>query len=333
VIALLIDNKRNSVAILMAVFNGEYYLREQINSIIHQDYSNWRLNIRDDGSTDHSLKVIGELAAIEKRVVIINDECGNLGAAENFGKLIEYALKLDEAYFCFSDQDDFWMPNKLAKKLAQLKQLEKKHPGKPMLIHSDMMVVDQKLNMMASSFMDYQGIRHERENPLNVLLTQNFVTGCTILVNRALLEIALPVPKEALMHDWWLALCAAVFGHIGYIDEPLVKYRQHDSNEVGAKHFGSFMNPFSGKWFERWLEGRESLFQSMKQAEALAERIRQHDPSNPHLTLLEEYVSLQMVSPLERIKKIRLMGVHAQSSSRQTLLLSRLLLTPKDKYT
>jgi len=332
-IVLLTDNKKHSVAILMALFNGEHYLREQINSIIDQDYSDWRLNIRDDVSTDHSLKVVDGLAAIEKRIIIMNDEYGNLGAAKNFGKLIEYALKLDEAYFCFSDQDDVWMPDKLVKKLAKLKQLEEKHPGEPVLIHSDMMVVDQKLNMMASSFMDYQGIKNETNSPLEVLLAQNFITGCTVLMNRALLDVALPIPKDALMHDWWLALCAAVFGRIGYIDEPLVKYRQHDNNEVGAKRIRDFMNPLSGEWKKRWLEGKENLFQSMKQAEALAERIREHDPSNVHLTLVEEYVSLRRASPLERIKKIQLMGVHAQSSSRQVLLLSRLLLTPKDKCT
>jgi len=162
------------------------------------------------------------------------------------------------------------------------------------------------------------------------LLTQNFVTGCTVLVNRRLLDIALPIPEEALMHDWWLALCAAVFGHIGFVDKPLVKYRQHGNNEVGAKHFGDFLNPMTGKWKNRWYEGRENLFQSMKQAQALADRIREHDPDNPNLALVEEYASLYGMSPVKRIQRLHDLGVHAQSGVRQMLLLSRLLLTPRD---
>ena len=134
------------------------------------------------------------------------------------------------------------------------------------------------------------------------------------------------------MHDWWLALCAAVFGHIGFIDKPLVKYRQHGSNEVGAKHLNDYLNPCTGEWKRHWLEGRVNLFQSMKQAEALAERIREHDPQNPNLALVESYASLQTLSRWQRVKKIQQLGVHAQSNSRQALLLSRLLLASKTKY-
>jgi hypothetical protein len=150
-----------------------------------------------------------------------------------------------------------------------------------------------------------------------------------MLVNRKLLDVALPLPEEALMHDWWLALCAAVFGHIGYIEKPLVKYRQHGKNEVGAKHLGDFLNPFTAKWKNRWLVGRKNLFQSMKQAQALAKRIREYDPSNKHLALIEAYASLAHMPPWKRVRKLHELGVHAQSTPRQILLLSRLLLTPQ----
>ncbi len=179
--------------------------------------------------------------------------------------------------------------------------------------------------------MQYQGIRPKVDDPLKVLLVQNFMTGCTMLVNRRLLDIALPIPKEALMHDWWLALCAAVFGHIGFIDKPLVKYRQHGGNEVGAKHISDFLNPMTGKWKIRWLEGRGNLFQSMQQARVLAERIREHDPKSPHLALVETYASLESFAPLQRVQKINALGVYTQSKMRQMLLLSRLLLSPRVK--
>jgi len=153
-----------------------------------------------------------------------------------------------------------------------------------------------------------------------------------MMVNRKLLDIALPIPEDALMHDWWLALCATVFGHMGYIDEQLVKYRQHGGNEVGAKHFNDFLNPISGGWRKRWQEGRDNLFQTMKQAQALAERIREYDPVNPHLPMVEAYASLQYDNPMRRIKKIKQLGIHAQSSARHMLLLSRLLLSQKVEH-
>ena len=327
-----IKNEECSVAVLLATFNGGLYLKEQINSIISQDYSNWRLYIRDDGSTDNTLKVIDEFVAKDARIVLINDEYGNLGAAHNFEQLIKYTLNSEEMYFCFSDQDDVWLSNKLRKSTALVNNSRVKDAELPLLIYSDMEVVDANLKRISLSFMDYQGLYHAASNPVHVLLTQNFVTGCTMLLNRRLLDFAFPVPKEALMHDWWLALCAVVFGQIDYIDESLLKYRQHGNNEVGAKHFGDYLNPFSGKWKKRWLEGRMNLFQSMKQAQALADRIREHDPENPHLALVEAYASLHGLSPLKRISKFHKLRVHAQSNSRQALLLSRLLLTPKDKY-
>jgi len=221
------------------------------------------------------------------------------------------------------------MYDKLSVQMETMLRLEHEFPAMPLLVYSDMSVVDASLKMIAPSFMNYQSIQHEY-NPIPILLAQNFVTGCTVMVNRKLLDIALPIPEEALMHDWWLALCAAVFGHIGFIDKPLVKYRQHGNNEVGAKHIGNFLNPMTGKWKEHWLEGRENLFNSMKQAQVLAERIRQHDPKNPNLALVEGYASLLGLSPFLRIRKLHQLGVHAQSNVRQMLLLSRLLFTPKN---
>lgn len=112
-----------------------------------------------------------------------------------------------------------------------------------------------------------------------------------------------------------------------------MKYRQHGNNAVGAKRLSAFLNPVTGAWKRRWFEGRDNLFRSMKQAQALAERLREHDPSNPHLPLVETYAMLADVSPFERIRRLRRLGVHAQSGLRQNLLLSRLLLTPRGYQT
>jgi len=314
----------------MATYNGAAYVENQVDSIIDQSFFNWCLLIRDDGSCDTTMDIINAISRQDSRVTVLEDGLGRVGVNENFHELLHSAYQDGSNYFLLSDQDDVWQQDKLSSQLNAMQQLEQQFPRSPLLVHSDMEVVDEKLERIAPSFMHHQDIDHEERDAAKVLLAQNFVTGCTVLVNRRLLDIALPVPDEALMHDWWLALCAAVFGHIGYIDKPLVKYRQHGKNEVGAKHLGDYINPMHGEWKKHWMEGRINLFQSMRQASALAVRVRENDPSNPNLALIESYAALACDSPLHRIKKILSLGVRMQSRSRQTLMLSRLLLTPKD---
>ena len=321
-------NEKGSIAIAMAVYNGEPFLVNQIHSIANQTMKNWNLFFRDDGSYDISQDIVSNFCNGNRRAYILSDGDGNLGAGGNFRALIQSREMSGYDYVAFSDQDDVWELDKLSVQLKLMHVMEEKFPTSPLLIHSDMRVVDASLKELSSSFMNYQGI-HNENNPVPVLLAQNFVTGCTVLVNRSLLDIALPIPEEALMHDWWLALCAAVFGHIGCIDRPLVKYRQHENNEVGAKHLRDLLNPLSGKWKQRWLEGRVNLYQSMKQAKVLAARVRLYDPKNPYLSLIEEYASLQQYAPLKRVEKINQLGIHCQSKIRQTLLLSRLMFMRK----
>jgi len=326
------QDEQTETLVIMSSYNGAAFIAEQLQSIVKQKYKHWSLLLRDDGSTDDTLSLFQEISKQDSRLKLLRDNKARLGAAQSFHALMRAAADSSSKYIVFSDQDDAWLPDKLSKQIALMKAMEVEYPGEPILIHSDIEVVDVDLNQLAASFMSYQGIDHEEKDPLRVLLVQNFVTGCTAVINRRLLETVLPMPESALMHDWWLALCAAVFGQVAYIDESLLKYRQHDNNEVGAKHLGDYLNPISGKWRKRWLEGRMNLFQSMKQAQALADRIREHDPDNPQLKLVEAYASLQGQSPLQRIKSIRSLGVHTQSNSRQALLFSRLLFTPQDKY-
>jgi len=326
------DVSVTNIGILLAVYNGGDFLAQQLDSIAAQDDLDWVLYARDDGSSDHSPAILEEYSKQDERIHPIFDTLGNLGASNNFASLMKMHGLDSNQYIAFSDQDDVWQRDKLSSQLNAMQQLERQFLDSPLLVHSDMEVVDGKLECIAPSFMRHQGIEHINRGEVKVLLAQNFVTGCTVLVNRRLLDIALPVPDEALMHDWWLALCAAVFGHIGYIDQPLVKYRQHGKNEVGAKYVGDYINPMHGEWKKRWYEGRDNLFKSMKQAQALADRIRQHDPKNRNLALVEAYASLQNLPPLKRIGKLHVLGIHAQSRSRQVLLLSRLLLTPKNRY-
>ncbi|MDX8396290.1 MAG: glycosyltransferase family 2 protein [Mariprofundaceae bacterium] len=314
----------------MATFHGTPFVAEQIMSICSQSEKNWKLYIRDDASQDATLTVLDAFAEKDCRIRLLKGDC-QLGAKSNFSFLLEQLFLQKQAHYtALADQDDVWVSEKIESQIKVMHQMEEQY-GKetPLLIFCDLEVVDQRLNLLHESFMRHQGMRNEVDSPLSVLLAQNYVTGCGVLINHRLLEIALPIPKEALMHDWWLALCAAACGEIEYIDKPLVKYRQHASNEVGAKSFKSYLNPFKTSWLVPWLKGRDNLLASLLQARLLANRIKDRDPENPHLPLIEEYAALIDLSPLQRIRKLYALGVHMQKPLRHILMLSRLLFLPK----
>ena len=136
----------------------------------------------------------------------------------------------------FCDQDDVWFPDKIAVTLGKMQELEGRHGGeRPLLVHTDMKVADGNLRVVADSLWRYQKSDPVRGEALNRLLVQNCATGCSMMINRALCDLALPIPAEAMMHDWWLVLVAAAFGTIGHCAEPTLLYRQHGANDVGAK--------------------------------------------------------------------------------------------------
>ncbi|MFK7602286.1 glycosyltransferase family 2 protein [Deinococcus sp. SM5_A1] len=222
-----------SFEVILATYNGELHLRKQLNSILSQ-IQNGVVIIHDDGSSDGTNKIISEYADKYKCIRVIKGPAqGN--AKENFGFLLE---KTSSPYVLFSDQDDIWENNKIERLIKMITFYEGVYgEEKPLLLHSDLSLINENDYEFSSSFWRYQNLNPEWGDDFNNLLAQNVVTGCTMIINRALINLTLPIPKEAIMHDYWLALTASGLGHIKYLDEALVKYRQHDSNVVGAKSF------------------------------------------------------------------------------------------------
>lgn len=315
---------RAETVIVMATYNGARFVEEQVKSIIDQDYHDWHLLIRDDGSDDGTVAIIRQMMEMDSRLTLVSDEGLRLGAAGSFNRLMQYAVTSSNRYLAFADQDDVWLPHKLSSLVSCMNELERHDPEAPLLVHSDMEVVDVNLHCISPSFMAYQSIRHERNNPLSVLLVQNFVTGCTVIVNRPLLDVALPMPREALMHDWWLALVASVIGRIDYLNQPLVKYRQHGSNAVGAKSVKKYLNPFKLDWFRQWKKGRANFEATVIQAEVLARRTSARVNSEK-LDMIEAYAALHNLGLIQKIQILRNFKIHAQSKFRQFLMLVRIL--------
>lgn len=242
------------LAILLSTYNGSAFLAEQLDSLFAQTCANFVVVVRDDGSKDNTLEILQDYKSREPdRVHLVASDAGNLGARDSFAYLVNYvlqhkaALSLESAYMAFCDQDDVWFPNKLDTGLQAMLETEQANPDVPVLIHSDLQVVSKTLEPVAPSLARYQGLETTR-NSFNQMVISNLVTGCTALINEALARKSLPVSNNAIMHDWWLALVAAAFGKVVYLDQALIHYRQHGSNTIGAKEHKQAIASQPGFW-------------------------------------------------------------------------------------
>ena len=220
----------------MATYNGEKYLNEQLDSIFAQTNGDWKLLIRDDGSVDNSLDIIEEYTIkYPDRIMVVTDEDGRIGPCMSFARLLDRA---NTEYITFCDQDDVWLPDKIEVSISCIRDLEKQHGHiTPLLVHTDLMVVNSRLQLLAESFWKYQKVKPEFTT-LNRAMVQNVVTGSTVMMNRSLVDLATPIPDTAIMHDWWVTLVASAFGNVNTHDKATVLYRQHEKNKLGAQRFG-----------------------------------------------------------------------------------------------
>ena len=247
------------IDILMATYNGEKFIQKQIESIINQTYKDWQLFIHDDGSTDNTLKILNNIE--DKRIHVIADNTYFKNSTLNFIYLMKNFVKSD--YFCFSDQDDVWLPNKLEILLTVVKNIEEENNYNiPICVGSDLIVVDEQLKIISESFILYRKLTY---NPnFYTLLIENIFTGCSMIMNKAVLKYFKNENsnidfKDIIQHDWFIALICAADGRIKYIKEPTIKYRQHGNNAVGAKSY-SIKNMISiNEWAYRILKIKRSI--------------------------------------------------------------------------
>ena len=321
----------SAVIIVLATYNGESHLTEQLDSIISQSFADWHLLIRDDGSDDKTREILGRYSAADDRIEILDDRSVKTGSSVgNFRILAGEALARKCSYLFFADQDDVWKENKVERQLESLKNAEAIHGNIPCLVHSDLEVVDEKLSVIDGSFMHYQGLRDEKKNPLGVLLVQNYVTGCSVAINRKLLEMSMPFPDGIIMHDWWLAQCAAASGRIVFLPEPLLKYRQHGGNVVGAKGYWALINPFSVSLAAKWSQGQKRLTSTIIQAKQLS-IILQEKPgylsANAVLQMVIEYSRILDVGAYKRLALLYRYGIGRQRYMMNLAFILRLLFT------
>lgn len=284
-----------TVEILLATYNAARYLPELLASLESQRHSDWRLLVRDDGSQDQTIEILEDFHLRHSdQVRLIEHDGANLGPCGNFLHLLQHS---STDYIMFCDQDDIWLPDKIALTLTEMKTLEQQHGiDMPLLVHTDFQVVDDTLHIIGTSGHRYQLIDPHNGARLSRLLVQNIVTGCTTMINHQLRDLVLPVPKTALMHDHWLALATAAFGRIGYVATPTLLYRQHQDNEVGAQ---GWTPAYILQQLGNLTQIRKALTGNKRQAEAFFLRY-QKLLSTENQNLLKAFVSLPQQNWLKR---------------------------------
>ncbi len=223
------------IQVLLATYNGENFISDQIYSVLlnfnKMNDFDCSILISDDQSTDNTINIVNNIKSKDPRVVLIDNERKG-GVKNNFNYLIG---KADADYIFFCDQDDFWLPDKISIFIEKFIELEGEN--KPLLIHSDLCVVDKTLSPLHTSMFEYQIIR--REPSFSNLIVSNSITGCVLAINSPLLTMVKKSSVEkSIMHDWYIGLIASAFGTLYHIPKSLILYRQHDNNQVGAKAFG-----------------------------------------------------------------------------------------------
>lgn len=220
------------IGIIMATYNGEKYLREQIESILSNTYTDWHLTICDDGSTDATDSIINEYVMKYPDKITGHKNQKNLGVMYNF---LQGVLDNTADYYMFCDQDDVWLKDKIKITYEKMLDMEKQWGSDiPISIFTDATLVDQDLNVLHSSFFKTSNL-DVRKIDLPHILMENKLLGCTVMCNNKTKEMLDKLPDTMRMHDWWIGILTASFGKIGYVPTQTILYRQHSHNVVGGQ--------------------------------------------------------------------------------------------------
>lgn len=222
------------IDIICAAYQAEAFIDETIRSAIAQTHTDWRLWVRDDASSDGTAQRVAEWATHDPRITLLHRGAPNLGVVAGFAWLLEQ-LPDDTQWVACLDADDVWDRDRLARTLAVAEAASRGSTGSDaLLVHSDSRLIDGAGRTIAPSYWSRAGLS-PTPTPLSRLAVQNVATSSTMLMNRALLDRLRPMPTTGIFSpDWWFTMVAAAFGELLAIPTPLVGYRQHAANDVGA---------------------------------------------------------------------------------------------------
>jgi glycosyltransferase involved in cell wall biosynthesis len=272
----------STVAVIMPTYNGESYLQDQIESILNQTFTDFTLHLIDDQSTDKTWDIINELTQIDGRIRL-HKNSSQQGVIGN----VDSALStIDADIYFLADQDDIWLLDKMEKQMLVLDQAD------VIMTFSNLDLVCSTGEPISTDFWSSQEIDPDEVECLDILAIKTMVTGCTMAFKKELLDIALPIPKEATMHDHWLSFFAAASGRVIPVKETLVFYRQHSNNVIGAQisSFERRKSRYDGcSSYQDYKSRKYQSYREMSSSiRAFDERLRDHNIDHP---FLKKYVA------------------------------------------
>ncbi len=212
-------NRKEKVSVAMATYNGEKYIKEQIETILNNLDDKDELVISDDGSSDMTIEIINKIN--DKRIKLLE------GPRKGLKKNFENAIKNTTGDVIFlSDQDDIWIENKVEK------VLECFNNNNYILIQHDAVVVDENDKVIYESFAEHRKVK----TGVIKNLIKNSYHGCCIAFRKELIKEILPIPDNVYLHDEWIGIVAELNGKTYFLDEKLIKYRRHSENTSSFKH-------------------------------------------------------------------------------------------------
>jgi len=218
------------VSVAMATYNGEKFVKEQIESVLNQSYHDIELVIGDDCSTDNTFQIIKEFGLRDDRIRFFQNSV-NLGFLKNFEKII---TQCKGKYIALCDQDDIWYPNHIDRLLQPFSDKEVLLSG----ANAQVVGADNKeLGFSVLDMLNVKSIPRTEQEFSFFLLHRNLFQGAASIIDCRLLQYALPIPHGVFFHDWWFSLCATAYGSVAYSDECVLNYRQHGSNQTENKSF------------------------------------------------------------------------------------------------
>lgn len=295
--------------VLLTTYNGSAHLPALLDSLLGQTDPGFDVLLQDDGSEDGTVSLLSDLCARDARFSFGSEQGRHLGAAGNFLSLVRQA---DADYVLLCDQDDLWEADKIAVLKQAMAEMEAGYGADtPLLVHSDCSLISEEGDLIGESFFRHQGWDPNAVS-LPPLLVQNNVTGCTLIMNAPLRRLiaAHARAKDLFMHDWFIALTAASFGRIRFVDQPLTRYRQHGDNAIGASSKKLLARGLSALGRRR--EAKRRILLTYTHTKVFSRLYKGELPPEAQKTV-DAYLATQRLPKLRRVLAVRRLGCLMQS--------------------
>ena len=304
------DSNLPLVVVVLSTFNGERYLREQLESLFCQTYKNIEIIVRDDGSGDSTVEILQDVARGHDELSVVPGR--NIGVIGSFLELLDM-VPANAGFVALCDQDDVWQEDKIERAVSMIADLDASSPA---MYCGAVDIVDERLNHIR---VERQA---RREVSLENALVQNVATGCTTLLNQAALQLVTSksvVADRIGMHDWWLYQVVSTFGRVVFDSTPKILYRQHGQNVVG---YASGIHIWINR-IKRQLGPKSKIIR--KQANELLRLYGDEMPAENQLLIREFLERTQSSSITERVAYALKSPVFRQSSFDDLVLRSMMV--------